>query len=198
MLAEDKTQPTSVRPLRPQRDRQRQGEGVPGVRSTSSALLIMRAEPDVLGFKLKRRTALKKKYKVKVMRLEELVRSALDETAVGSVGATLNSKLRGHYQYYGINDNWVVADEVPRGGDEAGLSLAEPSVAVRSRRTGVSWMRIIYCFRLASPSRLTDLIALARRPWLRLWVTSDGWELGNGARRGCPVPGGIEHTMEHG
>ncbi len=55
-------------------------------------------------FKLKRKTA-KKKLRVKCRELKDWFRANLTLRAT-AVWAVLNSKLRGHYQYYGINDNW--------------------------------------------------------------------------------------------
>ena len=57
------------------------------------------------GFKLKRKTA-KKKLRAKYRELKDWFRSNLN-TPTAEVWAKLNSKLRGHYQYYGVNDNWT-------------------------------------------------------------------------------------------
>ena len=85
------------------RDSKRLGEGAPGVF-------------DFLGFthycghsragkfKLKRRTA-KKKYRAKLSDMKSWLRSELT-TPIEEVWPTINQKLQGHYQYYGINDNW--------------------------------------------------------------------------------------------
>jgi group II intron reverse transcriptase/maturase len=86
-----------------ERDSVRRGEGAPGTF-------------DFLGFthycghsragkfKLKRKTA-KKKLRVKYRELKEWLRANLT-TPVKEVWKTLNQKLRGHYQYYGVSDNW--------------------------------------------------------------------------------------------
>lgn len=55
-------------------------------------------------FKLKRRTATKK-LRAKFRALKHWFREHLTEP-IAEVWATLNAKLRGHYQYYGVNDNW--------------------------------------------------------------------------------------------
>jgi len=55
-------------------------------------------------FKLKQRTA-RKKFKAKVRDLKTWFHHHLT-TPLSEVWTTLNAKLRGHYQYYGINDNW--------------------------------------------------------------------------------------------
>ncbi len=55
-------------------------------------------------FKLKRKTA-SKKLRSKFSELKDWLRHNLTQP-IAEVWQTLNSKLRGHYQYYGINDNW--------------------------------------------------------------------------------------------
>jgi hypothetical protein len=55
-------------------------------------------------FKLKRRTA-KKKFRAKLADMKIWLGSKLT-TPISELWPTLNQKLQGHYQYYGINDNW--------------------------------------------------------------------------------------------
>ena len=55
-------------------------------------------------FRLKRKTA-KKKFRQKLLAMKSWLRSNLT-TPVAEVWETLNRKLRGHYQYYGVTDNW--------------------------------------------------------------------------------------------
>ena len=55
-------------------------------------------------FKLKRKTS-KKKYRAKIADMKSWFRSKLT-TPIIEVWVTLQAKLQGHYQYYGINDNW--------------------------------------------------------------------------------------------
>jgi len=55
-------------------------------------------------FKLKRKTS-KKKYRQKVQGMKDWLRANLT-TPITEVWPTLNRKLRGHYQYYGVSDNW--------------------------------------------------------------------------------------------
>lgn len=86
-----------------ERDCARRGEGAPGTF-------------DFLGFthycghsragrfKLKRKTA-KKKLRAKYQELKAWLRANLT-TPVKEVWVTLNRKLQGHYQYYGVSDNW--------------------------------------------------------------------------------------------
>ncbi len=110
-------------------------------------------------FKLKRRTA-KKKFRAKLRDLKEWFHSQLS-TRLGEVWSKLNAKLRGHYQYYGVTDNWdalmVFREEVRR--------FAKRWLNRRSQKTQVNWEEFAaYCDRypLASPERLTDLIAMSR------------------------------------
>ena len=55
-------------------------------------------------FKLKRKTA-KKKYRQKLQAMKDWLRMNLT-TPIAQVWQTLNRKLQGHYQYYGVSDNW--------------------------------------------------------------------------------------------
>ena len=74
---------------------------------------------------------------------------------------TLNAKLRGHYQYYGINDNWPLLMAYR---DHARW-MAKRHISRRSQNSYFSWAQF-YAFLeqnpLASPHRLIDLIAMAR------------------------------------
>lgn len=139
------------------RDSTRAGEGAPGTF-------------DFLGFthycgrsragkfKLKRRTA-KKKFRAKLRDMKEWFHSQLC-TRLSEVWSKLNAKLRGHYQYYGVTDNWdalmVFREEV--------LRFTKRWLNRRSQKTHVNWEEFTaYCDRypLASPERLTDLIAMS-------------------------------------
>ena len=79
-------------------------------------------------------------------------------------GRTLNAKLRGHYQYYGINDNWPLLMAVPR---QRFAAWPNATSAAAVKRATVNWgdfnrlSRSVT--RLASPTRLTDLIAMSRQ-----------------------------------
>lgn len=140
------------------RDSARAGEGAPGTF-------------DFLGFthycgrsragkfKLKRRTA-KKKFRAKLRDLKDWFHHQLS-TRLSEVWSKLNAKLRGHYQYYGVTDNWdalmVFRTEAQR--------LAKRWLNRRSQKTHVNWDEFTaYCERypIASPDRLTDLIAMSR------------------------------------
>ena len=101
-LAEDKTKLLRFGRFA-ERDSTRLGEGAP---STFDFLGFTHycGHSRTGWFKLKRKTA-KKKLRAKYRELKEWFRTNLTTPAV-EVWSKLNSKLRGHYQYYGINDNW--------------------------------------------------------------------------------------------
>ena len=110
-------------------------------------------------FKLKRKTA-KKKFKAKVRALKDWFHHHLT-TPLSEMWATLNAKLRGHYQYYGINDNWPWLMKF------RGMAkwLAYRWLNRRSQSKSMNWSEFhAYADRheLASPRRLTDLIAMSR------------------------------------
>jgi group II intron reverse transcriptase/maturase len=110
-------------------------------------------------FKLKRRTA-KKKFRAKVRELKTWFREHLT-TPVGEVWAKLNSKLSGHYQYYGVNDNWPWLMKYRRMAVQFGLRW------LRRRSQASSMSREAYrtylnFHPLANPSKIVDLIAMAR------------------------------------
>ena len=108
-------------------------------------------------FKLKRKTA-SKKYRVKVQDLKEWLRRNLT-TPLSDVWTKLNAKLRGHYQYYGINDNWLLLMKFR----QAAKELAFRWLNRRSQRKSKTWAQFddyMARFPLASPSKLTDLIAM--------------------------------------
>jgi group II intron reverse transcriptase/maturase len=141
-----------------ERDSARFGEGTPGTF-------------DFLGFthycghsragkfKLKRRTS-KKKFRAKVRELKTWFREYLT-TPVGEVWTKLNSKLCGHYQYYGVNDNWPWLMKYRRMAIQFGLRW------LRRRSQASSMSREAYrtylnFHPLANPSKIVDLIAMAR------------------------------------
>jgi len=110
-------------------------------------------------FKLKRKTA-KKKFKAKVRALKDWFHHHLT-TPLSEMWSTLNAKLRGHYQYYGINDNWPWLMKY------RGMAkwLAFRWLNRRSQSKSMNWSEFhAYADRheLASPRRLTDLIAMSR------------------------------------
>ena len=108
-------------------------------------------------FKPKRKTA-SKKFRVKVRDLKHWFRRNLT-TPLSAVWSTLNAKLRGHYQYYGINDNWSHLMKFRY----AAKQLAFRWLNRRSQRKSKTWVQFdayMAHFPLASASKLTDLIAL--------------------------------------
>lgn len=108
-------------------------------------------------FKLKRKTA-KKKLRMKTRALKDWFRANLT-TPVQEVWTTLNQKLRGHYQYYGVSDNWPWLMLYR----EAALRIARRWLIRRSQRgkMGLTFFYQIYIQRhpVALPRRVVDLIA---------------------------------------
>jgi group II intron reverse transcriptase/maturase len=156
-LAEEKTQLLRFGRFA-RRDCQRFGEGTPGTFDFLGFTHYC-GQSRAKRFKLKRRTA-KKKYKAKLRDLKNWLHTQLT-TPLSEIWATLNAKLRGHYQYYGINDNWPWLMKF-RG---AAKQLAFRWLNRRSQCRSKNW-RQFYAyldrFPLASPKKLTDLIAMAR------------------------------------
>jgi RNA-directed DNA polymerase len=156
-LAEEKTQLLRFGRFA-RRDCQRHGEGTPGTFDFLGFTHYC-GQSRAKRFKLKRRTA-KKKYKAKLRDLKNWFHTHLT-TPLSEVWAMLNAKLRGHYQYYGINDNWTWLMKY-RG---AAKKLAYRWLNRRSQSKSKNW-RQFYAymdrFPLASPKKLTDLIAMAR------------------------------------
>ena len=109
-------------------------------------------------FKLKRKTA-KKKYRAKIRDLKGWFRANLTTPAV-EVWKTLNRKLQGHYQYYGVNDNWPSLESFRR----AALRLGGRWLQRRSQKAYMSrqaYHRYLARHPLATPRIYMDLIALA-------------------------------------
>ena len=110
-------------------------------------------------FKLKQRTATKK-LRAKFRALKDWFRENLT-TPIAEVWVTLNAKLRGHYQYYGINDNWPSLVKYR----EAARRRALRWIRRRSQQAWMSWAAYAeYLQRhpIAEPGRIVDLIAMAR------------------------------------
>lgn len=110
-------------------------------------------------FKLKRKTS-KKKFRQKLLNLKRWFHQQLD-VPVTEMWQVLNAKLRGHYQYYGINDNWPMLMVYRK---QARL-LAKRHLSRRSQNSYMSWTKF-NAFTdqhpLVSPTRLVDLIAQCR------------------------------------
>jgi RNA-directed DNA polymerase len=80
---------------------------------------------------------------------------------VGEMWQLLIAKLRGHYQYYGINDNWPMLEVFRR----KVRRMATRHLSRRAQNSYVNWEafnRFTGLHPLVGPSRLTDLIALNR------------------------------------
>lgn len=140
------------------RDCQRLGEGAPGTFDFLGFTHYC-GQSRAKRFKLKRKTA-KKKFQTKVRDLKNWLFLHLT-TPLSEGWATLNAKLRGHYQYYGVNDNW------PRLMKYRGMAkrLAFRWLNRRSQSKSKTWKEFyayLDRFPLASLKKLTDLIAMAR------------------------------------
>ena len=111
-------------------------------------------------FKLKRKTS-GKKFRAKLREMRIWFHRQLT-TPVGDMWRILNAKLRGHYQYYGVNDNWPMLMAFR---NKVRL-MAKRHLSRRSQNSYVNWdafNRFTDLHPLASPKRLTDLIAMHRQ-----------------------------------
>lgn len=111
------------------------------------------------GFKLKRKTATKK-LRTKYQAVKDWLRHRLT-TPIEEIWPLLNSKLLGHYQYYGINDNWPWLVKYR----EAVKRFAHRWICRRSQKGHMSlrdYHRYLERHPLVVPLRLTDLIARGR------------------------------------
>jgi len=156
-VAEDKTKLIRFGRLA-RRDHQRRSEGAP---QTFDFLGFTHycGTSRAGHFKLKRKTSTKK-LRMKLLDLNRWFWKQL-ETPIGEMWHTLNAKLRGHYQYYGINDNWPLLmayrDHARR--------MAKRHISRRSQNSYFSWAKFNAFLEqnpLASPHRLIDLIAMSR------------------------------------
>ena len=105
-------------------------------------------------FKLKRKTA-KKKFRQKLQAMKSWLRSNLT-TPIDEVWQTLNRKLAGHYQYYGVNDNW---DYLLSYRDRV-IGLVSRWIGRRSQRSMSKtdfYKQYLPRHPLARPKRLTNL-----------------------------------------
>ena len=110
-------------------------------------------------FKLKRKTS-SKKLRTKFTEIKQWLRHNLTQP-IGEVWKTLGSKLRGHYQYYGINDNWPSLIKY----QEAVKRFAHRWICRRSQKGRISlrdYGEYLKRNPLPGPVRLTDLIARSR------------------------------------
>ena len=140
------------------RDHQRRGEGAP---STFDFLGFTHycGQSRSGRFKLKRKTSTKK-LRMKLSELRRWFNSQLS-TPIGEMWKTLGAKLRGHYQYYGVNDNWPMLMAFRR----HVLALAKRHLSRRSQKSYVNWHQFYHfvdSYPLPPPPRVIDLIAMSR------------------------------------
>lgn len=103
-------------------------------------------------FKLKRRTATKK-LRAKLAALKDCFRHNLT-TPINEVWGQLDSKLRGHSQLYGVNDNWPWLVKFR----EAAKRFAYRWIGRRSQKgrwSHVAYQQYLVHLPLAAPRRLT-------------------------------------------
>ena len=114
------------------RDHQRRGERGPGT-FDFLGLTHYCGRSRAGKFKLKRKTS-GKKLRMKLTEMRLWFHHQLS-TPVGEMWAVLNAKLRGHYQYYGVNDNWPMLmayrSKVRR--------MAKRHLSRRSQRSYLNW-----------------------------------------------------------
>lgn len=141
-----------------ERDSARLGEGRPGVfdfLGFTHYCGLSRAGR----FKLKRRTS-KKKLKGKLRDMKDWLRSQLT-VPLREVWPLINAKLRGHFQYYNVNDNWPQLEHYRRQVSR----LCFRWMRRRSHKgTMLSWpdyYEFLSAHELARPHQITDLIAMA-------------------------------------
>jgi len=111
-------------------------------------------------FKLKRRTS-KKKLRAKVRDMKDWLRSQLT-VPIAEVWPILNAKLRGHYQYYGINDNWPQLIKYQRLVERLSFRWMRRRSHKGQTHSWSNFRDFVKQHPLALPHRLTDLIALHR------------------------------------
>ena len=107
-------------------------------------------------YKLKRKTS-KKKFRQKLQAMKDWLRSNLS-TPSEQVWQTLNRKLRGHYQYYGVSDNW---DYLLSYRDKV-IEPVSHWIGRRSQRSMSKtdfYKQLLPCHPLVRPHRLTNLFA---------------------------------------
>jgi group II intron reverse transcriptase/maturase len=111
-------------------------------------------------FKLKRRTS-KKKMRTKVRDMKDWFRSQLT-VPIAEVWPILNAKLRGHYQYYGINDNWPQLMKYQRLVERLSFRWMRRRSHKGKTHSWSNFRAFVKQHPLALPRKLTDLIALHR------------------------------------
>ncbi len=141
------------------RDSQRAGEGAP---STFDFLGFNHycGKSRSGKFKLKRRTSTKK-FRQKVAGLKEWFRENLT-TPIGEVWPTLNAKLKGHYQYYNVNDNWKWLVKYQQAARRLGFRWMRRRSHKGATLNWSDYFKYMERHPLAVPGKITDLIAMSR------------------------------------
>jgi hypothetical protein len=143
------------------RDCQRHGEGSP---ETFDFLGFMHycGRSRAGKFKLKRRTSVKK-YGAKVRELKEWFRTQLT-VPVRDVWPTLVRKLQGHFQYYNVNDNWLMLMKYREAARRLGLRWMRRRSQKARDLSWEAYNRFLDHHPLPLPGRVKDLIAKGRTP----------------------------------
>ena len=81
---------------------------------------------------------------------------------IAEVWPILNAKLRGHYQYYGINDNWPQLIKYQRLVERLSFRWMRRRSHKGQTHSWSNFRDFVKQHPLALPHRLTDLIALHR------------------------------------
>ncbi len=141
------------------RDSQRAGEGAP---STFDFLGFNHycGKSRSGKFKLKRRTSTKK-FRQKVAGLKEWFRENLT-TPIGEVWPTLNAKLKGHYQYYNVNDNWKWLVKYQQAARRLGFRWMRRRSHKGATLNWSDYFKYLERHPLAVPGKITDLIEMSR------------------------------------
>lgn len=105
-------------------------------------------------FKLKWKTA-RKKYHTRIQEFKEWIQENR-KLPLGEIWKTVNLKLRGHYQYYGVSDNWNQLLAYRR----HIIKLLHKWLNRRSQRSKLTWVkfsRMLRFYPLVEPKSLINL-----------------------------------------
>ncbi|MGF7050804.1 group II intron reverse transcriptase/maturase [Paenibacillus sp. DS2015] len=105
-------------------------------------------------FKLKWKTA-RKKYHTRIQEFKKWIQENR-KLPLSEIWKTVNSKLRGHYQYYGVSDNWNQLLAYRR----HIIKLLHKWLNRRSQRSKLTWLkfsRMLRFYPLAEPKSLINL-----------------------------------------
>ncbi len=103
----------------------------------------------------------KKKFSQKVSALKEWFRENLT-TPLGEVWTTLTAKLKGHYQYYNVNDNWNWLLKFQRTAGRLGSRWMRRRSHKGANLSWGDYHKFLERHPLAVPGSITDLIAMSR------------------------------------